>query len=56
VAAPLRRSREATKAAQTGWSLQNLSAEATTLSAPRKDASRYSLDVASTPPSQGGEW
>jgi len=45
--------------AQTGWSVRrNLTeglAGLTTPSAPSKVASRYLLDVASTPPFQGGE-
>jgi len=55
-AAPLRKSREATKAAQTGWSLTHLAYERP----PRPLHQRRRRDifflVASTPPLQGGEW
>src|SRR5215813_2490547 len=66
VAAPSRKSREATAAAQTGWSglmkcfkmrsLGEMVSFPTTPSAPSKEASRLLLDVASTPPVSGGEW
>ena len=61
VAAPVRKCREATEAAQTGWSnttqtrIPKHFGKSTTPSAPSEDASRYFLDVASTPPLQGGE-
>src|SRR5215475_12644592 len=64
VAALSRRSREATAAAQSGWSglpkcfrLHSLEEAPfpTTPSAPLKEASRLFLDVASTPPVSGGE-
>src|SRR5215471_14876514 len=65
VAAPSRKRREATAAAQTGWlgltncfgmhSLGEVPFR-TTPSAPLKEASRLLLDVASTPPVSGGEW
>jgi hypothetical protein len=47
--------------AQTGWSKTTQTripkhfGESTTPSAPSEDASRYFLDVASTPPLQGGD-
>src|SRR5215831_1989404 len=63
VAAPSRKRREATEAAQTGWSglpecfgmrpLEEVPFS-TTPSAPLKEASRLLLDVASTPPVSGG--
>src|SRR5215831_15619195 len=66
VAAPSRKSREATAAAQTGRSglmkcykmrsLGEMVSFPTTPSAPSKEASRLLLDVASTPPVSGGEW
>src|SRR5712664_2030509 len=57
VAAPLRKRREATEAAQTGWSDRRayVFAELTTPAAPSKEASRHFLDGASTPPVPGGE-
>src|SRR5262245_37794204 len=61
VAAPSRRRCEATAAAQTGWSglpkcFGSVSSCVTTPSASSKEASRLFLDVASTPPTSGGEW
>src|SRR3989454_10564638 len=58
VAAPLIKSREATEAAQTGWSDRRayVFAELTTPAAPSKVASRHLLDGASTPPVPGGEY
>src|SRR5215470_15644164 len=65
VAAPSRKRREATAAAQTGWSgstkrfrMRSLEEVpfSTTPSAPLKEASRLLLDVGSTPPMPGGEW
>src|SRR2546422_1422771 len=58
VAAPLRKRREATEAAQTGWSDRRayVFAELTTPAAPSKVASRHLLDGASTPPVPGGEY
>src|SRR5882724_11857184 len=58
VAAPLRKRREATEAAQTGWSDRraHVFAELTTPAAPLKEASRHFLDGASTPPVPGGEY
>src|SRR6266481_1428329 len=52
VAAPLRKRREATEAAQTGWSDRRayVFAELTALAAPSKVASRHLLDGAATPP------
>src|SRR5437016_6234472 len=57
VAAPLRKRREASEAAQTGWSDRRayVFAELTTPAAPSKEASRHFLDGASTPPVPGGE-
>src|SRR5262245_53499698 len=64
VAAPSRKSREATAAAQAGWlglakcfGMRFLEEVPflTTPSAPSKEASRLLLDVASTPPISGGE-
>jgi hypothetical protein len=61
VAQAIKKSRGATKAAQTGRSrrfkrIRKYHLRVTTPSAPLKEASRYFLDVASTPPSQGGEF
>jgi len=58
LAAPLIKGREATEAAQTGWSDRraHVFAELTTPSAPSKEASRHFLDGASTPPVPGGEY
>jgi len=58
VAAPLRKRRAATEAAQTGWSDRraDVFAELTTPAAPSKVASRHFLDGASTPPVPGGEY
>jgi hypothetical protein len=64
VAAPVRKCREATEAAQTGWSLttqvvecisRNMACERPPRPLLSMDASRYFLGVASTPPLQGGE-
>jgi cysteine desulfurase/selenocysteine lyase len=63
VAAPSIKRREATAAAQTGWSglpkffgMRSLEEvpSGTTPSAPSKEASRHLIDVASTPPISGG--
>src|SRR5437870_13447688 len=58
VAAPLIKRREATEAAQTGWSDRraHVFAELTTPAAPSKEASRHFLEGASTPPVPGGEY
>src|SRR5437867_1236802 len=58
VAAQLIKRREATEAAQTGWSDRraHVFAELTTPAAPSKVASRHFLDGASTPPVPGGEY
>src|SRR3989442_4299875 len=64
VAAPLRKCREASEAAQTGWSLTpkcfGMRFETRLVSdhpvRSSKEASRYLLDVASTPPLGGGEY
>ena len=54
MAAPVRKSREASEAAQTGWSLTETASVNDHPVRSVKEASQHLLDVASTPPHEEG--
>jgi len=56
VAAPLTKCREASEAAQAGWSLRETVSESDHPGRSNKEASRHFLDVAPTPPHRGGDY